>query len=153
MSHQNSTDENGNLVQGNDHRIINRLLELIGERYSPDQLFTLKGLYTAAQSKTIISKFDVLISGRIHGAVQGMSQCVPTGIIDYGHKPKAHKLRGFAKVYGIENYIADPLDVDAMKHMADALLENRQIVTEQLNEKVPEVKALALRNFELLKSL
>jgi len=71
MSHQNSTTPNGSLVKGNDHRIIDKLIEILGDRYDGDKIFTLKGLYDAAQSKAIIGQFDLLVSGRIHGAVQG----------------------------------------------------------------------------------
>jgi polysaccharide pyruvyl transferase WcaK-like protein len=39
----------------------------------------------------------MLVSGRVHG----LSQHVPTVIIDY--EPKAHKIMGFAKV---EEYVA-----------------------------------------------
>jgi len=151
MSHQNATDSKGNLVRGNDHKIIDRLLELLGE--TKERVFTLEGLYTASQSKTIISTFDVLISGRIHGAVQGLSQYIPTMIIDYGHEPKAHKLRGFARVYGIDGYVADPCDGKNLIMCASKLLDNKLLIQDHLKRKVPEVMRLANSNFELIKCL
>lgn len=153
MSHQNGTDANGNLIKNNDHRIIDRLLELTGNQYTRQQLFTLKGLYTAAQSKAIISKFDVLLSGRIHGAVQGLSQSIPTVIIDYGHEPKAHKLKGFAKTYGVEKYIVDPANVEEMKVIINDVFEHQEEIRKTLNDRIPEVKKLALNNFKLLKRI
>ncbi|MGI6455402.1 MAG: polysaccharide pyruvyl transferase family protein [bacterium] len=98
MSHQNATDNSGKMIRGNDHRIIEKLLKLADYSLYDNRLFTLSDLYDAAESKTIISTFDILMSGRIHGAVQGLSQGIPTAIIDYGHEPKAHKLKGFAQV-------------------------------------------------------
>ena len=54
-------------------------------------------MYMIHATKTIIKNFDMLVSGRIHGAVAALSQSVPTVIIDYGHEPKAHKLIGFQR--------------------------------------------------------
>jgi colanic acid/amylovoran biosynthesis protein len=153
MSHQNGTNIKGNFIQGNDHRIINRLLELIGDKYNKEQLFTLKGLYTASESKSIISQFDFLLSGRIHGAVQGMSQYIPTAIIDYGHEPKAHKLRGFAKMYEIEENIINPNDIQQTKFVISNLINNEEFYTKKLKSSVPNVKKLALYNFKLLNNL
>jgi colanic acid/amylovoran biosynthesis protein len=153
MSHQNGTDENGNLIKQNDHYIIERLLQLIGPKYKHEQLFTLKDLYTAGQSKSIISKFDVLVSGRIHGAVQGLSQYIPTAIIDYGHEPKAHKLRGFAKIYDIEENVISPEDIEQMKFVVSKLIDRRDFIRKKLQQRIPEVEKLALKNFELLKEI
>jgi colanic acid/amylovoran biosynthesis protein len=153
MSHQNGTDEQGNLTKQNDHKIIERLFELMGENYDKEKIFTLKGLYTAAQSKAIIGKFDILVSGRIHGAVQGMSQCIPTAIIDYGHEPKAHKLKGFAEIYDVVENVVDPLDVNQMKSVVGKLIDEKDYYKEKLESRVPLVKEMALKNFTLLKEL
>jgi colanic acid/amylovoran biosynthesis protein len=152
MSHQNGTNKAGKLTKQNDHNIIDKLLELIGDKYTSKQLFTLQGLYTAAESKAIISKFDILVSGRIHGAVQGMSQCIPTAIIDYGHEPKAHKLKGFADIYKVGNLIIEPNNYEKSIYVLDELIENSQVYHESLKQRVPEVKKLALKNLSLLES-
>ncbi len=153
MSHQNATSADGNLIKGNDHRIIERLMELLRDRHDPEKLFSLDGIYDASRSKTIISSFDVVMSGRIHGAVQAMSQAIPTAIIDYGHKPKAHKLRGFARVYGVDDFVCDPCNKEDLIATASALIENRDALRKRLEDRVRIVKASATRNFELLKSL
>lgn len=153
MSHQNSTDKEFNLIRGNDHRIIDQLFNVINKRYRSDQLFTLKGLYTAAMSKTIIGQFDMLISGRIHGAVQGLSQAIPTAIIDYGHEPKAHKLRGFAKLYGIEDYLCNPNDSENMIMIVDKLWERRESIRRGLQTRIPQIVDLARKNFVLTRMI
>ncbi len=153
MSHQNGTDKQRNLTKQNDHKIIERLFELLGSDYDKEKIFTLKGLYTASQSKAIISKFDVVVSGRIHGAVQGMSQYIPTAIIDYGHEPKAHKLKGFAEVYDVIENVVDPLDINQMKSVVSKLIEEKDYYREKLESSVPLVKEMALKNFTLLKEL
>lgn len=153
MSHQNVTDQQGNLLKGNDHKIIARLMELLGASCDRERVFTLEGVYTASQSKAIIGSFDYLISGRIHGAIQGLSQCIPTMIIDYGHEPKAHKLAGFARVYGMDDYVADPVDTEALKSCATRLLKYGSHIRVHLRDRLPMVKKLALSNLELLKHL
>jgi colanic acid/amylovoran biosynthesis protein len=150
MSHQNRTDENGNSIQGNDHKIIRQLYEILEIKSYGDDLFTLKGLYDAAISKTIIGYCDMLISGRIHGAVAGLSQCIPTVIIDYGHEPKAHKLRGFARLVGVESYVCDPTNAQDMIEKVSSAWENRDEIRKYLKKRIPEVKELAKSNFKLL---
>ncbi len=153
MSHQNGTDEQGNLTKQNDHKIIERLFELMENYYDKEKIFTLNGLYTAAESKAIIGKLDILVSGRIHGAVQGMSQSIPTAIIDYGHEPKAHKLKGFAEIYDVVQNVVDPLDINQVKSVVSKLIDEKDYYRKKLEERVPVVKRMALRNFDLLKEL
>jgi colanic acid/amylovoran biosynthesis protein len=153
MSHQNATSHDGSLQRGNDHRIIDRLLELARSEQTRGRLFTLHGLYDAAQSKAIIGSFDVVMSGRIHGAVQALSQAIPTAIIDYGHEPKAHKLLGFAEIYGIERLVADPGDASNLVATARTLISDREKIALSLQQRVPEVRNLAARNFDLLQKI
>ncbi len=149
MSHQNGVSKNLKLIKGNDHQIIKQLMTLMSD-CSMEQLFTLKGLYNAAQSKAIIGNFEMLISGRIHGAVQGLSQAIPTAIIDYGHEPKAHKLKGFASIYGIEQYICDPASKSNLIQVSESLWTSRETVREQLVQRLPYVEKLADQNFSIL---
>ncbi len=153
MSHQNGVASNLQLTKGNDHKIIDQILNLLKNDYGTEDLFSLKNFYNAAQSKTIIGQFDMLMSGRIHGAVQGLSQHVPTAIIEYGHEPKAHKLRGFAQVYGVEEYVCNPADEQAMIRVATKLWEDREKVKIHLHSQIPKVQGLANHTFNLLHQL
>lgn len=85
------------LIHGRDYPIIKQLQKVLENRNIIDnkKVLSFDGVYSAWDTKAIISSFDMLVSGRIHGAVAGLSQYVPTVVIDYGHGPKAHKLRGF----------------------------------------------------------
>lgn len=138
FSHRNKTDASGNLIPGSDHSIINRILELLPEEMKED-VFTINGIYDAATMNRIISKFELLISGRIHGAVQGIMQYIPTLIIDYGMEPKAHKLKGFALLCGLYDYICDPTDANDLKNKANSLWEHRKDVAADLEVRIPEV--------------
>jgi len=153
MSHQNGTDKDFNLIRGNDHRIIDQLINIICDKYGEDKFFTLKGLYGASMSKTIIGQFDMLISGRIHGAVQGLTQAIPTAIIDYGHKPRAHKLKGFASLYDVEEYVCNPTDASNMIMIADKLWTERKSVSQRLSMRIPQVADLARKNFTLTRMI
>lgn len=153
MAHQNGTDENGELVPGNDHRIINRLFELMPQEWAHERVFTLNGLYDAAQSKKIISYFELLVSGRIHGAVQGLSQAIPTLIVDYGHEPKAHKLQGFARVYGVDDYVCEPENTNDMKSKLEQLISRQEVIRKELEQRLSRVKSQALENFSLIKKV
>ncbi|MDO9475475.1 MAG: polysaccharide pyruvyl transferase family protein, partial [Pseudohongiella sp.] len=79
-------------IHGRDYPIAKQLQEILSERGIAKHVVVLDGIYTPHETKAIIGSFDMLVSGRIHAAVAGISQHVPTVIIDYGHEPKAHKL-------------------------------------------------------------
>lgn len=153
MAHQNAVSSDGVLIPGNDHRLIRRLVELLGDRVDGDRIYSLKGLYDAGQSKTIISNFDFLVSGRIHGAVQGMSQGIPTVIMDYGHEPKPHKLAGFARVYGADEYVVSPTRSDAIIRALDNLLFEKERIGHDLKKRLPNIKEKARANFDMLTEL
>jgi len=153
MSHQNATTQNGEPSKGNDHRIIEHLMKLCSHIHDRERLFTLTGLYTAAQSKAIISKFEVLMSGRIHGAVQGLSQSVPTAIINYGHEPIAHKLKGFAKIYKTEEYILDPSNKTNLISGAQNLINKKDQIHRLLKLHLATIKEQSIDTFRLIKEI
>lgn len=153
MTHQNAVDSKGSLQKGNDHRITEKLLELLGDRYDGNRVYTLEDLYDAAESKFIISHFDFLISGRIHGAVQGMSQAIPTVIMDYGHEPRAHKLAGFARLYEVDGYVVRPNSGAEIVSGVARLLANKEMIRKELNLRLPQVREKARENFVELRCL
>lgn len=140
MAHQNATGPDFRLIPGPDHRIVARLVELV----AMEEVFTLRHLYDASAMHRLIGGFDALVSGRIHGAVQGLSQAVPTAVIDYGLPPRAHKLEGFARLAGIERYLCDPADPSGMKDAVARLWLEREEVRAALAERVPALIADSL---------
>jgi colanic acid/amylovoran biosynthesis protein len=151
MSHQNNTDKQMNLIPANDYVIVHQLYDILKQENYGDDLFVLDGLYDAPTSKAIIGCFDMLISGRIHGAVGGLSQEIPTVIINYGNGPRPHKLKGFAKLTGMEEYVCDPADAQDMIEKAGYVWKNREAVRGHLKKRIPQVKELAKANFKLLR--
>jgi colanic acid/amylovoran biosynthesis protein len=155
MSHSNGFElpPNFKLIYGRDFPIVKKLYDLLQKTEVRNSIFLLDGLYSPKITKILISMFDMLISGRVHGAVAGLSQNVPTVIIDYGHEPKAHKLLGFAKVAGIEQYVANPNDFDDLvskvydcwdkRFELNRYLESRNLtIRQQLKEEFLELKNL-----------
>lgn len=141
------------LTKGRDYPLIKRIYELLTKTAIADRVYLFNGIYTPAETKAIIGQFDMLISGRVHAAVAGLSQSVPTMIIDYGHEPKAHKLRGFAQVANVERYVADPHSFSDMISKAFEVYENRKGIRRMLIDRNKEIKALIKQNFDLLKTI
>lgn len=156
MSHSNGfplPPKEFKLKHGRDFPIMSQLKSVLKNRGNAKNIYLLEGVYDAWQTKAILGQFDMVVSGRVHAAVGAMSQYVPTVVIDYGHEPKAHKLKGFAEVAGQLEFVAQPdLEDDLYDKMMKAW-KNRAIIQNELNITIPKVKELGKQNFELLKSL
>nr|WP_205596477.1 polysaccharide pyruvyl transferase family protein [Wenzhouxiangella sp. XN201] len=156
FSHSNGFDpppSTFELKHGRDYPIIKTLQKILRRRGIAKNVITLDGIYSAWDTKAIIGSMDMLVSGRVHAAVAAISQHVPTVIIDYGHEPKAHKLRGFAMVAGVEDYLADPSSPNDIKTKIQDCWRNVIEYREFLEFHIPAVKKQAELNFELLKRL
>lgn len=156
MSHSNGFDippAPFELKHGRDYPISKQLQSVIERRGIAKNVVCLDGVYDAWQTKEIIGSFDMLVSGRVHAAVAGLSQSVPTVIIDYGHEPKAHKLMGFATVAGVTEYVVDPSDEKDLDIKIEACWLKRAEIKAFLDEHIPEVCELARENFQRLRDL
>ena len=155
LSHNNGfiPPPNFTITEGRDHQILHQLYSVLEKRGSAANVRTLAGLYSMGETKAIIGKFDMLISGRIHAAVSGFTQHVPTVVLDYGHEPKAHKLKGFTELAGMREYMADPSHREDLITKIDLCWNNRTAIREQLIKTIPFVQEKARKNFDLLQSL
>ena len=155
MSHSNGfpiPPEEFKLKHGRDYPIIKQLQKVLDQR-GVSRVYSLDGVYDAWQTKAIIGQFDMFVSGRVHAAVASLSQSVPTVIIDYGHEPKAHKLKGFAQVANILDYVAAPDKTNKLSELMLKVWYNRVNLRKELDEHIPRVKELAEKNFSILKTL
>jgi colanic acid/amylovoran biosynthesis protein len=141
------------LLHGRDYVMVEQLYKLLQKTEVADSVSLLTGIYLPHIIKGIISHFDMLISGRVHAAVAGLSMCVPTVIVDYGHEPKAHKLKGFAQLCDMNDYIADPHYYEDLKNKTVKCWEDRKEIRRKLRSNIPYVQSLARENFEQLKSI
>lgn len=141
------------VTEGRDHQVSRQLMSVLAKRGRASDCRMLEGVYDAAQTKAIIGRFDMLVTGRIHAAVSGLTQHVPTVILDYGHEPKAHKLRGFARLAGVEDFVADPCDREDVLGKIRRCWAERAEIRRRLEETMPAVREKSRESFELLKAL
>ncbi|WP_281777523.1 polysaccharide pyruvyl transferase family protein [Croceibacter atlanticus] len=156
MSHSNGfpiPPKKFELIHGRDYPIMKQLQNILEKRGKAKNIHMLDEIYDAWQTKAILGQFDMVASGRVHAAVGAMSQNVPTVVIDYGHEPKAHKLKGFAEVAGLLEYVAQPdMEHDLYDKMTE-VWSKRKDIRNKLEIQIPKVKSLAKKNFDLLKTL
>lgn len=156
LSHNNGFDVPPapfRLKHGRDYPIIKQLQALLAERGVVDDVICLDGIYDPWETKAIIGEFDMLVSGRVHGAIAALSQSIPTVIVDYGHEPKAHKLRGFAEVAMADEYVADPQNAYDLISKIKRCWNSREEVERHLNRRQPKIQELAWQNFTSLQYL
>lgn len=156
MSHANGfpvPPEEFRLLHGRDFPIAQQLFSLLQAKGMADRVSLLDGVYDPHVTKAIIARFDLLVSGRIHGAIAGLSQNVPSTIIDYGHGPKAHKLRGFARLIQVEDYVADPADESDLLSKINRCWVNRGSIKKHLEKQIPLLQDSARENFNILKDV
>lgn len=130
-SHRNKIHENGDVSHGDDYTIIKTIYDKCKSDIKGD-VFLLNGVYSAFQMNEIVGNFDFLISGRIHGAVQGINQYKPTLIVDYSEKQNAHKLKGFALNTHLYDYVVKVGDIDGAINKFDLLFRNKDTIIENL---------------------
>lgn len=141
------------LIHGRDYPIMKQLQSVLEKRGKARNVHMLEEVYNAWESKAILGQFNLVISGRVHAAVGAMSQCVPTVVIDYGHEPKAHKLRGFTSSAGQLDYLAQPDMLNDLYCKISDAWENKEVIKSNLNKTIPIVKQKGKENFTLLESL
>ena len=152
ISHNNGFERTPDfkLVHGRDFPVAKQLFEYVIRRgkVNSEKIHIVDKVYTPRQMKTLISHFDMLISGRVHGSVAGMSQNVPTVLIDYGHEPKAHKIKGFAQLLGVEEFLADPSSIHDLKIKISSCYKNNNDYRNHLKATIPAIQGLSRQNFE-----
>lgn len=156
MSHSNGFNPGEKpfrLLHGRDYENIKQLEKILINKGYGNRVFALNDVYDPWTTKAIIGNFDMLISGRIHGAVAGLSQNIPTVIIDYGNGPDAHKLKGFAKEAAMLNYVADPNTSGEIYCKIKDCILNLESIKKKLERQIPYVEEKSKQNFTLLKAL
>lgn len=139
------------LQHGRDYLVMQEIKKLLDERGIAKHVYLQDEVLDVWKTKGIIGKLDMLISGRIHGAVAGISQCVPTVILDYGHEPKAHKLQGVAKMSQLTEYLVEPKESSDIINTVQKCWEQREEIRKMLEKVVADIQCRARRNFECLR--
>lgn len=157
MSHSNGFNlpPDYRLINGRDYPIVEQLCSIVKKRgnVDPNALHLLTGPYNPWQTKALISKFDMFITGRLHASVAAISQNVPTTVIMHGHKQVSHKTIGFFNIVGLPDNVVYPNNANEMINKVDLCWKNRDFIRQHLEKRIPEVKNLARAMFDDLKTV
>lgn len=156
MSHSNgfvSPPGKFEIIHGRDYPIMKQLKSIIDANGMSKRVKLIDGIYDPWCTKGIINEFDMLISGRVHGAIAGLSQCVPTVIIDYGHEPKAHKSRGFSIICNQEQYLASAAIKNDIVEKIDSCWSNRYNIEQELEKNMSNLHEAIKKQFIMLEEI
>ena len=151
MSHQNGFElpPRFKLINGRDYPIVKQLKSVIAKRGNVDMqdVLCIDRPYLPKDTKAIIGGFDMFVTGRVHGLVAALSQCVPSVLITRGFGAPSHRNIGFARSVGIEEYIATPGSADDMIAKVKACWEGMADYRRFLQRAIPGVQDKARAAF------
>jgi polysaccharide pyruvyl transferase WcaK-like protein len=105
------------------------------------------GKYTAEELKGIIGRCDILISFKMHAAIAGISQCIPTMVV--GNHPK---FRGIMQMLGQGRWAFDQTPEDLIARIDDAWIHKEEI-RKELESRQEAIREETLLNAQLVKQL
>ena len=152
IPHSYRLDKQGGVIPGPDSVICEQLYGLVENNNKLKYLRIIRGVYKPEEMRKIIGSLDFLVSGRLHAAISGLSQGVPTVIIDYGFEPRGHKLLGVSKLMAIEDLFSDPNTRGDMLEKVKKGWQNKSFYEEKITTQLKTVKLAARMNFDILKS-
>ena len=101
----------------------------------------------------MIRNLEMLVTGRLHASVAGVSECVPTVVMMYGLGPISLNTIGFHSISGTTDYIAYPQKKNDIISKIEYCWNNRQAYREFLKIKIPEVQKKVHLMFDMLLKL
>ena len=134
--------------------MLTQLYDILQRRGRIDMSYVHKvqNLYEPWEMHSLIRSLDMLISGRVHGAVAGLEQGVPTLAFDYKNGPLAHKMSGFFRVIGMEQYVIPRDDFDFIKYF-DRMYDNLDEIAQSLRENYKDVCQAVEKSFAKVREL
>ncbi len=119
-----------------------------------DRVKLLRGEYTVDELKTVIGTCQMFIGCRMHPAIAAASMYIPALAMSY-----SHKWGSLSFAFDKERFMVDITSSDFEQLLSEACLkidyvwENREQISRELKQKMPEVKERALVSAELVKEL
>jgi colanic acid/amylovoran biosynthesis protein len=111
------------------------------------------GNFSAEEFKAIISRCDFLVAERMHAAIAGLSTGVPTLVVGYSIKARGilsdllgPELTESCAIIPLEDF----LEPGAGAIRAKKAWENRDTLSERLNESLPAARERAAEAFNIL---
>ena len=141
-------------VPWRDYKMGEQLYELLLKRGIADskKLFRIKGIYQPWEIHRFIGGLDKLISGKLHGAVAGMEQYIPTLPIDFQNGPISHKMQGMFTMINVQQYIV-PRGEKKLIPYYKKVCEEADMIRATLKESIPKMQAMAIDAFDMLPKL
>ena len=135
-------------VKGDDRIVCEKLYRNLN---FPKGMTVLSLDHSAEEIRALMSKLDLLIAERMHAAIAGLAQHVPTFVI--GYSVKAQGILG--DIFGFENLedymiLVKKLNEETLKEHVKGLLTKRDEVSKHLSKVIPRIKNYARRNFRLV---
>lgn len=156
ISHSNGFElpPNFKRTHWRDYKMICQLYDILEKRGNIDMnlLWKVDHLYEPWEMHALIGKLDMLISGRVHGAVAGLEQGVPTLAFDYKSGPLAHKMYGFFDVIDMKDCVIPRDDFHFIKYF-NHVYDNLDHISERLKENLYFVKKKVAFGFSKIKEL
>lgn len=145
------------LINGRDYPILAQLKEIVlnrGNLKRPEDFILLKGPFLPKMTKSIIGKFDMMITGRVHASVAAISQYVPTVFLTYEQKwMPSTKMYGFSSLAGVEEFVCEPADEIGITEKVDDCYYHLSEIKSRLEINIPVVKQRARNAFDAMKIL
>lgn len=112
--------------------------------------------HTASEFKGLVGSCDMVISERMHACIAGLSTATPTVAIKYSVKAEGIMKDFFDDEIdrlGVLIDFQDFLKTEKGFEVFETAWKNRSEIAERLEDKLPVVKELARKNFELMGEL
>lgn len=108
------------------------------------KLFLARGSYNQNEIKYIIGLCDFFIGSRMHACIAALSQNIPAVAIAY-----SRKFYGVMQTIGVESLVVDPRRIgqEEILNIVDRTYERRDLLRQQLEQKMPQVKNTVLNLF------
>ena len=156
ISHTNGfkTDGSFELIKGRDFQLLQQLYQILLNRNNIDSKYLklINQTYLPAETKAIIGNFDLFISGRAHGVVAALSQNVPCVALDYINGPPAHKMKGFAEICDMADYVVKPTSAANILNAVKQISANLNSLRQKLKITNIEIAEKICNDFALIKS-
>ena len=123
-----------------DSVVCEEIYNELKEKYK-DKIFVVDGRYNQNEIKYIIGLCDFFIGSRMHACIAALSQNIPTVSIAY-----SKKFFGVMQTIGVESLVADPRKnkKEEIMDIINEAFNRRDMIREQLEKKIPEVKKTVL---------
>jgi len=141
------------MVHWRDYKMVSQLYDVLKKRgiVNMNKVFKIDGVYQPWVVHSFIGSLKKLVSGKMHGAVAGMEQLVPTLPIDFQNGPVAHKIQGMFAMVDMLDYIVPRGERDFVSYYKKLSL-NEEKIRETLAAKLPKVQSMAIEAFDMLKN-